>query len=165
MELHLRRDHILEDALTQLHAKGKEKTLSMPLKIRFQGEPGLDEGGLTKEFFHILIEQLFDQNFGMFVQKNERYWWFNHDSLESNLNFELIGMLLGLALYNSTILKLDFPLVVYKKIKLNQGSEFINDSICLQDLEEFNPELCYSLQNLLKEEIKGPSGLTFQISY
>jgi len=64
-----------------------------------------------------LIEKLFNPDFGMFLSKNNRYWWFNHDSLECNLNFELIGMLLGLALYNSTILKLDFPLIVYKKIK------------------------------------------------
>lgn len=53
----------------------------------------------------------------MFITKNDTYIWFNHDSFECNLNFELIGMLLGLALYNSTILKLDFPLVIYKKLK------------------------------------------------
>lgn len=79
----------------------------------------MDEGGLTKEFFQLLIEKLFDPNFGMFISKNEWYMWFNKDSFECNLNFELIGMLLGLALYNSTILKLDFPLVVYKKLKLS----------------------------------------------
>lgn len=70
---------------------------------------------------------MFDPNFGMFLKKNERLWWFNHDSFECNLNFELVGMLLGLALYNSTILKLDFPMVVYKKLKLAQGSTFVHD--------------------------------------
>ena len=36
----------------------------------------------------------------MFLIKNERFVWFNHDSIECNLNYELIGILLGLALYN-----------------------------------------------------------------
>lgn len=118
LELSLRRDHIMEDALNQLHQKGTGNNLQKQLRIKFEGEPGLDEGGLTKEFFQILIEKLFDPNFGMFLKKDERYLWFNHDSFECNLNFELIGMLLGLALYNSTILKLDFPMVVYKKLRL-----------------------------------------------
>lgn len=87
----------------------------------------------------------------MFVSKNDRFLWFNHDSFECNLNFELIGMLLGLALYNSTILKLDFPMVVYKKLKLSQGSTFVKDQITLEDLYELDPDLYTSLSNLLKD--------------
>lgn len=102
----------------------------------------------------------------MFVSKSERFLWFNHDSLECNLNFELIGMLLGLALYNSTILKLDFPKVVYKKLKLSQGSTFVVDQITLDDLYELDPELYSSLSNLLKEDYTGKeTGLNFQINY
>lgn len=51
------------------------------------------------------------------TKNNNRFMWFNKNSFECNINFELIGMLLGLALYNSTILKLNFPLVIYKKLK------------------------------------------------
>ena len=31
------------------------------------GEPGLDMGGLTKEWFQLLIKQIFDAEYGMFV--------------------------------------------------------------------------------------------------
>ena len=51
------------------------------------------------------------------TKNNDRFMWFNKNSFECSVNFELIGMLLGIALYNSTILKLNFPLVVYKKLK------------------------------------------------
>lgn len=51
------------------------------------------------------------------TKNNNRFMWFNKNSFECNLNFELIGMLLGLALYNATILKLNFPLAIYKKLK------------------------------------------------
>ena len=35
------------------------------------GEEGVDAGGLTKEFFALLIERLFDPQFGMFVLNEE----------------------------------------------------------------------------------------------
>jgi ubiquitin-protein ligase E3 A len=30
------------------------------------GEPGIDEGGVRKEFFQLLIKNLFDPQYGMF---------------------------------------------------------------------------------------------------
>ena len=35
------------------------------------GEEGVDAGGLTKEFFALLIERLFDPLYGMFVLNDE----------------------------------------------------------------------------------------------
>ena len=37
-------------------------------------------------------------------------------SFECNLNFELIGTLIGMAIYNSVLLDLHLPTVVYKKL-------------------------------------------------
>ena len=37
------------------------------IKVSFVGEPGLDMGGLTKEWFQLLIKQIFDAEYGMFV--------------------------------------------------------------------------------------------------
>ena len=42
--------------------------------------------------------------------------WFNMHSFECNLNFELLGMILGLSIYNSINLDVHFPLIVYKKL-------------------------------------------------
>ena len=54
----------------------------------------------------------------MFTYTDEtRTIWFNPHSLESALEFELIGILLGVAIYNSIILDVRFPLTVYKKVK------------------------------------------------
>lgn len=165
LELNLRRDHILEDAVKQLHGKSKSSDLKKNLKVKFENEAGVDEGGLTKEFFQILVLKLFDPQFGMFVVKNERFVWFNKDSFSCNLNFELVGVLLGLAFYNSTILDLKFPLVVYKKLKMFR-EPFVEDEISYKDLEEFEPELFTSFKNLLKTDFTGKeTGLTFCINY
>ena len=36
-------------------------------KVKFSGEQGIDQGGVKKEFFLLLIRQLFDLNYGMFT--------------------------------------------------------------------------------------------------
>jgi hypothetical protein len=47
------------------------------------------------------MQKLFDLSFGMFVSKNnDTILWFNMHSVEMPIYFELIGKLLGLALYN-----------------------------------------------------------------
>ena len=38
--------------------------LRKQLRIEFNGEEGVDEGGLQKEFFQLLVERLFDPRCG-----------------------------------------------------------------------------------------------------
>ncbi len=38
--------------------------LRKQLRVEFHGEEGIDEGGLQKEFFQLIVEQLFDPMFG-----------------------------------------------------------------------------------------------------
>ena len=45
-----------------------------------------------------------------------RLYWFNGMSHEPNINFELIGILMGMAIYNNIILDIPFPLACYKKL-------------------------------------------------
>ena len=33
--------------------------------VEFEGEQGIDEGGVSKEFFQLVIEQLFNPDFGI----------------------------------------------------------------------------------------------------
>lgn len=45
--------------------------------------------------------QIFDPSYGMFVYDDEnRQYWFNRSSLENEREFELIGVILGAAIYN-----------------------------------------------------------------
>ncbi|KTF92285.1 hypothetical protein cypCar_00012607 [Cyprinus carpio] len=58
--------------------------------------------------------------------------------------FHLIGIICGLAIYNSTVVDLHFPLVLYKKL--------LNVSPTLDDLKELSPTEGRSLQQLLEYE-------------
>lgn len=42
----------------------KQHDLKKKLKVSFTGEPGLDMGGLTKEWFLLLVRQIFQPNYG-----------------------------------------------------------------------------------------------------
>ncbi len=61
----------------------------------------MDEGGVKKEFFQLIMKQILDVNYCMFEYvKNETILWFDKHPLECGLNFELVGMILGLSIYN-----------------------------------------------------------------
>lgn len=53
----------------------------------------------------------------MFVfDEDTQQHWFNIGSFESDNQYRLIGLLLGLAIYNNIILDIRFPMVVYRKL-------------------------------------------------
>ena len=112
--------------------------MKKPLKVKFVGggEEGMDQGGVQKEFFQILMSELLDPAFGMFLYDHDtRYSWINSSSLESNSQFELVGIMLGLALYNGVIITLSFPSLMYKKL--------LKEKIMLEDIEDSFP-VCFS---------------------
>ncbi|KAF9400205.1 putative E3 ubiquitin-protein ligase, partial [Podila epigama] len=128
--LKVRRNNLIEESLTQLSRN--EMDLKKSLRIEFIGEDGVDAGGLRKEWFLLLVRQLFDPQFGMFVYDDQSsYCWFNPASFESLDQFYLVGVVIGLAIYNSTILDLPLPLAVYKKL--------LNTPVTLEDLATFRP--------------------------
>lgn len=64
--------------------------------------PGIDEGGLSKEFFQLIVQQILD--YGMlFVQQETQTMWFNSTSFDfaEDSHFTLIGIVLGLVRSNA----------------------------------------------------------------
>lgn len=104
------------------------------LQVKFNGEEAVDEGGVKKEFFLLLIREVLDLKYGMFIHHAEsRLLWFNQVSFEMPEMFRLIGLLCGLAIYNTTIIDLPFPLALYKKL--------LQRKVNLDDLRELDPTL------------------------
>ncbi|KAL7068532.1 HECT domain-containing family protein [Cryptosporidium serpentis] len=137
--LRIRRDSIIRDSMEQLSL---QNNLKKQLKVTFIGEEGVDEGGVQKEFFQLLVQEIFKVDFGMFIYyENTRLFWFNMASLESDGEFELIGVILALAIYNGIILDVHFPLAVYKKL--------LGFKTGIRDLYEIQPGYARSLISLL----------------
>ncbi|XP_061102038.1 probable E3 ubiquitin-protein ligase HERC3 isoform X1 [Conger conger] len=142
--LHVRRDHLVSDALRELTIYS-DVDLKKPLKVIFDGEEAVDAGGVTKEFFLLLLKELMDPVYGMFTQNTDsNLLWFSDKCFVEHNWFHLIGIVCGLAIYNSTVVDLHFPLGLYKKL--------LGVSPSLDDLKELSPTEGRSLQQLLDYE-------------
>lgn len=139
----VRRSHLLEDALNQL-VRREKRELQRPLKVRFvDGEEGIDQGGVQQEFFALLLREILRPEHGVFVMDERTHRsWFNIGCVEGNMMLELLGIVLGLAMYNGATLPVSFPRALYIKL-LGQEPE-------LSDLSEDWPELHRGLLEMLK---------------
>ncbi|KAJ5978180.1 hypothetical protein N7501_001522 [Penicillium viridicatum] len=141
----VRRDNILTDALSQLWRREKRE-LMRPLKVQMgmdEGEEGLDHGGVQQEFFRLLMGQAFDPSYGMFtVDTRHRISWFQPCSLEPLYKFELIGLLMSIAIYNGLTLPVNLPTAFYRKML---GLKVKN----LDHIRDGWPELSQGLDTLL----------------
>ena len=96
---------------------------------------------------------------GLFIYDEEsRYCYFNPNSFETSDQFFLVGVVLGLAIYNSTILDVSLPPFVFRKLLASMPiySGSTNSlprpyaGYRLEDLAEFRPSLARGLRQLLE---------------
>ncbi|XP_072942235.1 ubiquitin-protein ligase E3A [Epargyreus clarus] len=163
LRLKVRRSHIIDDALVELEMVAMQRALDLKkqLVVEFEGEQGVDEGGVSKEFFQLIVEEIFNPDYGMFTyQPDSHTMWFNPTSFETEAQFTLIGIVLGLAIYNNVILAVNFPMVVYRKLMGKKGS--------FEDLADWNPDLYNGLKDMLQyneDDLQEAYYQTFRIGY
>lgn len=138
------RGHLLQQALLHI-AHATPLDLKKPLKVVFINEEGVDEGGVRKEFFQLLTNQLFDLNYGMYTMCDIcRSFWINRGNVWSNDEYSLVGSMLALALYNGVMLDIHLPQVLYKKL--------LQKPVSLEDLQSVDSQLYTGLKQLLEHE-------------
>lgn len=69
---------MIEDALVELEVVAMENPydLKKQLVVEFEGEQGVDEGGVSKEFFQLVVEEIFNPDYGMFTTQVEYDFFF-----------------------------------------------------------------------------------------
>lgn len=157
-KVRVRRDYIVQDSLRciQLNPSNLKKSL----KVQFLNEPGVDAGGLRKEWFLILTRALFSAQAGMLSNvEDSNLLWFNIVPVENFEMYYLFGAVLGLAIYNSTILDLKFPVALYKIL--------LGLPIGLADYQEIYPVASSNLFKIrdYSEEELGALDLVFEVSF
>ncbi|XP_038046423.1 probable E3 ubiquitin-protein ligase HECTD2 [Patiria miniata] len=172
LNLKVRRSHLVSDSLHEVARKKAD--LKKKLRVQFHNEPGLDMGGLTKEWFLLLLRKIFKEEYGMFTYNDKsRCFWFNPACVDCNQEFNLVGVLMGLAVYNSIILDLHFPACTYRKLLSpavvpynNPGAEVGRTAVTQDDLAQVNPELAHGLKELLAYDgnVEDDLCMSFQIS-
>ena len=114
VDFKIRRANLVEDSMREIVAN--QKDLKRKLRVSFVGEEGIDLGGLTKEWFLLMVRKVFSVESGLFVKKPTRCLWPNGASRNQEAHFYFAGALLGLAIYNSVILDVRLPVCCFKKL-------------------------------------------------
>ena len=152
------REYLLQQTLQRI-GNSSPTDLRKSLKVVFKGEDGVDAGGVTKEFFQLLSQELFDVSTGMWSTcYGDRVTWFNGDCTWNFDGYYLVGILVGLALYNSVLLDVHFPPAVYRKL--------LGRSLGLEDM--IDEEIKNGLQALLDydgDDVEEVFCLNFEVTW
>lgn len=160
--LDIGRKTVLRDAFDQLWRR-EERELLRPLKVHLgedTGEEGFDSGGVQQEFFRLAIAEALEPDFGAFtIDERNRMAWFQPGSLEPAWKFELVGLLVGMAVYNGLTLPVSFPKALYRKLL----GESVTD---IHHINDGWPQIASSLTELLEwDETNGAVEDVFAVTY
>ena len=143
--LQVRREDVLTDAINQIWRRQRRELLR-PLKVRMgmhEGEEGVDHGGVQQEFFRVLFAEALNPDIGMFaIDPRTRMTWFQPGCPEPLYKYEVLGIFMSLAVYNSLTLPVTFPLAFYRKLLGLKVKK-------LDHIGDGWPELTRGLQDLL----------------
>ncbi|KAI2628878.1 hypothetical protein GGR54DRAFT_368288 [Hypoxylon sp. NC1633] len=144
--LDISRKNVLRDAFDQLWRR-EERELVRPLKVHLgedSGEEGFDSGGVQQEFFRLAIAEALNPDYGAFtLDERTRMTWFQPGSVQPEWKFELVGMIVSLAVYNGVTLPITFPKALYRKLLGEPVTE-------LHHIADGWPDLANGLTNLLE---------------
>ena len=144
IRINVRRSNLLIDAVDAIESVKKED-MRKTFRFEFQNEPGVDAGGVAREWFQLVSEQLFNPDVALFsysainqmcMQINPMSGLCNEDHLRY---FHFCGRLLGKALFDRQIVNAHLVQNLYKQI--------LAWPLILQDLEALDADV---YQNFMK---------------
>jgi hypothetical protein len=121
IRLNLRRSHLLSDAFDKLLNADASSLRKYQLVVNFDGEEGLDFGGVSKEMFYLISRELFNPYYGLFEYSASDTYSVEISPISKfvdhcNQWFELCGRILGLALIHRCLIDTFFTKAFYKML-------------------------------------------------
>jgi E3 ubiquitin ligase SMURF1/2 len=119
--LKIRREAVLAESMHLLMLV-PASDLRQRLRIEFIDEPGLDAGGLLREWVLLLCEQLFDESYGLFrrTHADQSGYWINPNSRELHRDhlqcFQFVGRLLAKCLLEGQLMTVHLALPLLKHL-------------------------------------------------
>jgi E3 ubiquitin-protein ligase HUWE1 len=145
IRLHIRRDHVFEDAYHQLCLRNAEEMRGR-LHITFRNEQGVDAGGLSREFFGILAKEIFNPNYALFTSTEDGCTF--QPNPNSNVNpdhlsyFRFVGRIVGKAVADGYLLDSHFTRSLYKHMLGKEPTH--------HDMEAIDPDYYKNLKTILE---------------
>jgi hypothetical protein len=162
-KLHIRREHLLEDAFRRIMSANKKELQKGKLCVVWDNEEGLDYGGPSREFFFLLSRELFNPYYGLFEYSANDTYTVQISPMSAFVDnyhdwFRFSGRVLGLALVHQYLLDAFFTRPFYKAL--------LRLPVALSDLESLDFEFHQSLQWIREHDVsmQGELELTFAVT-
>ncbi|KAK4307580.1 hypothetical protein Pmani_020663 [Petrolisthes manimaculis] len=159
-DIKVKRNNILEDSFAIIGQVSRVDLLRTKLWIEFEGEVGLDYGGVAREFFFLLSKEMFNPYYGLFeysatdnytLQINPYSGMCNEEHLRY---FKFIGRVAGMAVFHGKLLDAFFirpfyKMMLSKPIELKDmesvDSEYYNSLLWIQENDPADLDLTFSV--------------------
>ncbi|WOL17494.1 E3 ubiquitin-protein ligase [Canna indica] len=158
LRISVRRAYVLEDSYNQLRLRSSQD-LKGRLTVQFQGEEGIDAGGLTREWYQLLSRVIFDKGALLFTTVG------NNSTFQPNPNsvyqtehlsyFKFVGRLVAKALFDGQLLDVYFTRSFYKHI--------LGVKVTYHDIEAVDPDYYKNLKWMLENDVSDIPDLTFSM--
>lgn len=162
LRISVRREHVFEDSFHQLRSRTPEE-MHMKLNVTFQGEEGIDAGGVSREWYAVMAQEIFNPNLALFVQVPEQGTTFQpnpNSVVQSDRGvdhldyFRFVGRVVGKALYDGQLFDAYFTRSFYKHM--------LGQALTYEDIEGVDPGYYKNLVWMLENDITDVlSDLTF----
>ncbi|XP_022735674.1 E3 ubiquitin-protein ligase UPL1-like isoform X2 [Durio zibethinus] len=158
LRISVRRAYVLEDSYNQLRMRPTQD-LKGRLNVQFQGEEGIDAGGLTREWYQLLSRVIFDKGALLFttVGSNATFQP-NPNSVyqtEHLSYFKFVGRVVAKALFDGQLLDVYFTRSFYKHI--------LGVKVTYHDIEAVDPDYYKNLKWMLENDVSDIPDLTFSM--
>ncbi|XP_038983602.1 E3 ubiquitin-protein ligase UPL1-like isoform X2 [Phoenix dactylifera] len=158
LRISVRRAYVLEDSYNQLRLRPSQD-LKGRLTVQFQGEEGIDAGGLTREWYQLLSRVIFDKGALLFTTVG------NNATFQPNPNsvyqtehlsyFKFVGRVVAKALFDGQLLDVYFTRSFYKHI--------LGVKVTYHDIEAVDPDYYKNLKWMLENDVSDIPDLTFSM--
>jgi hypothetical protein len=149
LKLTVRRDDVFRDSYAKLQIRSKEEWRGR-LNITFQGEEGVDAGGLVREWFSILAREIFNPNYALFTPASGRPSTFLINPA-SSINpdhihyFKFCGRFIGKAVFDNQRIDAYFVRSFYKHM--------LGQEVTWRDMEATDPDYFKNLNWILENDM------------
>lgn len=157
LEINVRREYVLEDSFDRLYNLD-EYTLTRRLNVKFEGEQGLDFGGMSREWLLGLSQHILNEKYKLFRRSGAYYYVINYraDKTPNYLEyFHFAGILMGLAVYQNKLFHTYFVPAFYKAL--------LDQPIVLDDLKALDENLYNNFKIFTETENVTDLSLTFSV--
>ena len=148
--LHVHRDSVFEDSMLQVLEVPGENLLGSELVVTFDGEEGVDEGGLTREWYGVLTREIFRPHYELFTPAADGVTFQLNPQSSRNPDhlrfFRFVGRVLAKAMVDGQLLDVHFTRTFYKHL--------LGQPVSFHDLKDADPGYYKNLQLLLAHNLE-----------